>query len=271
MIAPGMLHPRYQFNRHIKEMKYELLLKSLEHKRVKHAITLPGLSNFAFERQLIAMDPDIVIECFEKDPKTYDTIKKDFEIPPRVSLHTMPVEQWLKNAPYAFDLIFLDYCSGPSENIDKVLKKRLSPGGIFAVTLYNGRGTCHKMNPEGLSLAIAPLHYDHMYFIGFRNSEQHNEVLSGRLLKKYTREEVIKQSNWTSLITDLLGGQEPPPNYADKVGEAIQKLPLRYVKPLKMRFEADMSYREMSKQFKISIPGAFLRVNASLKMLKASL
>lgn len=190
-IPPGQMHPEYQFHQYVKEMKYQMLLRAIG--KAKYALTFPGLSNFALERLLIAKYPGIEIHCFEAHKETFNKIVNDFEdVPKEVQVINMSAEQWLADTSCKYDLIFLDYCSGPKDDINALIRSRLADDGIFATTLYHARGTDYAINPTGLSLAIEPLHYDHMYFMGFRNSPQKDTVVSGKLMQSVKRHDKNK-------------------------------------------------------------------------------
>ena len=269
MITPDKVHPQYQFEASVKNTEYQLILKAMGNKPIRSAITLPGLSNYAFERQLISLYPDIEIHCFEKDKVIWSKISANFDKPEGVKLHNKTVEEWLTDSPYVYDMIFLDYCTGPEAYIDDLIKPSLAKDGIFAVTLYHGRGVTKSIYPKGLSLASEPLHYKHMYFLMFRNSPQRNKILSCKLTEKCHRtfKPEPKQPQWSLLINKLCKDHQPTEEYISKVYDAIQKLPEKQKETLVMKFEHNYTYGDIGRKEHITEIGAFFRVSSAIKTL----
>jgi hypothetical protein len=164
--APGEVHPDYTFDPWIKETKYMAIFRALEGTQVKYALTFSGLSNFKFERQLIEKYPGVHIHCFEKDRAIFKTIVNEFEVPKAVTVMEMSAEDYLRQTSCVYDLLFLDYCSGPKEkDLNSIVHRTLSPAGVLAITLYCGRNANYSdVRFKGLGTVVDSFHYTHMYF-----------------------------------------------------------------------------------------------------------
>lgn len=180
MLGIKEVHPDYQFDPEVKKLKYKVIIKSLDTKKVRRAASFPGLSNYRFERMLEKNYPGIKIDCFEKEASIHDDIKGSFKKPKSVSLFNETAEDHIRSFNTIYDVIFFDYCGGPHEDISALIDEHLSENGVFAITEFKGRGFIYPpFRASRFTNVIAPADYGHMRFQVYRKYNGRVNLPSG--------------------------------------------------------------------------------------------
>jgi hypothetical protein len=202
-VRKGRRHPLYFFDTVHKRKVYDAVYQVLEPLgKLVRTLTLPYISNYKMEWELLERFPGVELHCFERNPNLYRRIRNTFTaVPPGTRWFNKDVTDYfrfLEGTPMAeepYDLIFMDSCGEIDRNICSTVLPFLRTGGILALTqcIKFRMWKPYHVDLKNYSVAVSPYRYNgRMEFMALRK----NGLTGRRILPVVIQPEGSEVSRW---------------------------------------------------------------------------